>query len=76
MTESADRVPVRVLLTFGEWAELVTPTRGANNPLRVPAADIIADTGIEPARLPGRKLTAVVTETLEDGMTARDYRLA
>lgn len=71
-----ERSEVRVLLTFGDYADLVTPTRGADNPLRVPAADITADTGIPLERLAGQRLTAVVTETPEDGMAARDYRPA
>jgi len=73
---TTNRVPVKVLLVFGDQAELTTPTRGAGNPLRVPAADITADTGIPVEQLAGVSLTAVVTETLEDGMTAHAYKVA
>lgn len=41
---NATREPVAVLLVFGDQAELTTPTRSAENPLCVPAADITADT--------------------------------
>jgi hypothetical protein len=71
-----ERVDVRVLLVVGDKAELTTPTRSFENPLRVPVADIIADTGIPALSLPGKQLTAIVTETFEDGMTARAYELA
>lgn len=70
------RVPVRVLITIGDQAELITPTRTADNPLRVPAAAISADTGIPIERLAGKKLTAIVAENPQDGMTARAYQLA
>jgi hypothetical protein len=74
--DTATRTAVTVLVVVGDQAELTTPTRTAENPLRVPAADITADTGIPRGRLPGRRLTAVVTETIEDGMTARDYQVS
>ncbi|MBA9005983.1 hypothetical protein [Thermomonospora cellulosilytica] len=53
-----DRVKVRVLLTFGDQAELVTPTHSADNPLRVPAEQITRDTGLPAGELPGRQFTA------------------
>jgi hypothetical protein len=56
---NATCVPVTVLLTFGDQAELLTPTRTSDNPLRVPAADITADTGIPLEKLAGKRLTAV-----------------
>jgi hypothetical protein len=70
------RSDVTVLITIGERAELLTPTRGAGSPLCVQAADITADTGIPVDELAGKRLTAIITETLENGMTARDYRVA
>jgi hypothetical protein len=72
------RVPVTVLITIGDQAELVIPShkRGNDNPLRVPTADITNAIGIAEANLPGKKLTAIVTETPEDGMTVTGYQLA
>ncbi len=68
------RQTVTVLLTFGDQAHLKIASRGTE-PLRVPAADITADTGIPPQDLPGKRLTALVSETSQDGMTVREYRL-
>lgn len=65
-----DRVEVRVLLTFGEWAELVTPRHTVVAPLRVPAADIARDARLPANELPGRSFTAV-----PDGESFRDFRL-
>lgn len=70
------RVNVSVLNTFGSYAEVTTPTRNAENPLRIKAADIAADTGLTIEELPGKRFTAVVSETLEDGMTARAFERA
>jgi hypothetical protein len=70
MTAST-RVPITVLLTVGDQAELVTPMRGPKDPLRVPSADIARDVGLPAADLPGRKLTAVM-----EGERLRDFRLA
>lgn len=65
-----NRVPVRVLLTFGDQAELVTPDHDYNNPLRVPAADIARDAGLPVNELPGREFTAERT-----GSGFRSFRL-
>ncbi|GAA2087802.1 hypothetical protein [Actinomadura alba] len=70
MTAST-RVPITVLLTVGDQAELVTPMRGPKEPLRVPAAEIADDVGLPIDELPGRKLTAVL-----EGERLRDFRLA
>ncbi|HEV7934973.1 MAG TPA: hypothetical protein VGP70_22020 [Actinomadura sp.] len=65
------RISVRVLLNFGDQAELVTPVHPASNPLRMPAADIARDVGLPAYELPGRHFTAV-----QDGDRLRDFRLA
>ncbi|MBC6457266.1 hypothetical protein [Actinomadura sp. HBU206391] len=70
MTAST-RVPITVLLTVGDQAELVTPMRGPKDPMRVPAADIARDVGLAADDLAGRKLTAVM-----EGERLRDFRLA
>ena len=56
----SERVPVSVLLLFGDQAEVTTPQRGHDDPERVPAARITADTGIPASELPGARLVAVV----------------
>jgi hypothetical protein len=67
----AKRLEVRVLLTVGDDAELVTPDHSAEAPLRVPAADIARDAGLPANELPGRRFTAV-----RDGHGGfRDFRL-
>ncbi|MEV5707268.1 hypothetical protein [Actinoallomurus sp. NPDC052274] len=67
------RTDVRVLLLYGDQAEITTPGHGADNPLRVPAATISVDSGIPVEELRGKRLTAVVDEA--EG-TARDFRRA
>lgn len=71
-----ERVEVRVMLTFGEFAELVFGNRTPENPLRVPAVDIVRDTGVPFGDLPGRRFTAVVTEDSEHGQRVTAYRSA
>jgi len=66
----SERVPVRVLLVFGDQAEIVTPDRAADDPERVPVERITADTGLPAAELPGARLVAVV----EDGHLQRFER--
>lgn len=58
MPSTDERVTVRVLLNFGDYAELITPDHDHNNPLRVSAADIARDAGLPANELPGRKFTA------------------
>ncbi|GAA4668083.1 hypothetical protein GCM10023347_21640 [Streptomyces chumphonensis] len=55
-----ERMPVRVLLLYGDQAELTTPHRSGSDPERIPANRIAADTGIPVTELPGERLTAVV----------------
>ncbi|MGI5201593.1 recombinase family protein [Spirillospora sp. CA-108201] len=73
---SDERVEVFVMVTFGEAAELVFGNRTTENPLRVPAVDIVRDTGIPLAKLPGQRFTAVVTEDPEHGQRVTAYRRA
>ena len=54
------RMPVRVLLMFGDQAELTTPHRDHTDPVRVPAADIAAALEVPAEQLPGRELVALV----------------
>lgn len=75
MTESTapqdtDRIQVRVMLTFGDTAELITPDHDAGDPLRVPAAEIAQDAGLPVGELPGRRFTAA---RAGDGLA--DFRL-
>ncbi|GLY81810.1 hypothetical protein [Actinoallomurus iriomotensis] len=65
-----ERVEVRVLLTVGDDAELVTLEHSAEAPLRVPAADIARDAGLPAGELPGRRFTAV-----RRGDGFQDFRL-
>lgn len=67
------RVDVTVLLTIGDDAEITTPGHNANDPIRVPAATIAAQTGIDAKQLPGKKLTALVDE---QAGTASEFRAA
>jgi hypothetical protein len=71
------RTEIQVLLLFGDQAELLIPDFKftPDNPLRVPAADITAATGIEFGELPGRKFTAEVTETPEAGVVVTGYQV-
>ncbi|MFF6985622.1 hypothetical protein [Streptomyces sp. NPDC010273] len=57
-----ERVPVRVLLLFGDQAEIVAdvPTDERAEPARYPAADIAAATGVPVDQLAGQRLTAEV----------------
>jgi hypothetical protein len=71
-----ERVEVFVMVTFGEFAELVFGNRTTENPLRVPAVDIIRDTGVPLGELPGQRFTAVVTEDPEHGQRVTAYRRA
>jgi hypothetical protein len=56
---------VRVLLNFGEIAELVTPLHPASAPLSVSAARIAEQAGLPTNELPGRRFT-VTTLTSAD----------
>ncbi|MEZ0072267.1 hypothetical protein [Planotetraspora sp. GP83] len=63
----------RVLLTFGDQAELVTALYTADAPLRVPAARIAEQAGLPVNELPGRRFTvASLTRDDADGFTLLD----
>lgn len=68
--QADERVTVRVMLTVGDDAELLTPEHDARNPLRIPAAVIAADAGLPANELPGRHFTAA---RAGDGF--QDFRL-
>ena len=58
----SERVNVKVLLLFGDQAEVVadvSPEERAD-PVRYPVAEIAEAVGLEAKELPGRKLTAQV----------------
>lgn len=51
-----DQLPARVLLLVGDQAELTTPERGADDPVRVPVERLVADTGLTRRELRGARL--------------------
>lgn len=55
-----ERMPVRILLLFGEEAHLSTPYMGPGETERVPISQISADTGLPRDRLPGAQLVALL----------------
>jgi hypothetical protein len=59
---STERVAVRVLLIFGDQAEIVAdvPPQERADPERYPAAEIAAAVGVPVEELPGKRLTAEV----------------
>lgn len=71
---TTERVPVQVLLLFGEQAEVVAdvPPEERGEPARYPAAEIAAAVGLPAAELPGTRLTA---DAGEDGRLS-GWRLA
>lgn len=57
----SERVNVKVLLLFGEEAEIVADAPDAGDPERYPVVEIAAALGVEDVReLPGMRLTALV----------------
>lgn len=58
----SERVSVRVLLLFGDQAEVVAdvPEEERAEPVRYPAAEIAEAVGVEERELPGCRLTAEV----------------
>lgn len=56
----SERVNVKVLLLFGEQAEVIADAPDAGDPERYPAAEIAAAVGAELSELPGLWLSAVV----------------
>ncbi|WP_433445671.1 hypothetical protein [Nonomuraea sp. CA-141351] len=60
--EPPARVEARVLLLYGQFAEIVTPHHPTDDPLRVPAAELAQQLGIEAEALPGRRFTATIVD--------------
>lgn len=58
--EPPARVEARVLLLFGDQAEIVTPHHPVADPLRVAAAELAEQLGIEVRELSGRRFTAAI----------------
>ncbi|MEU1155757.1 hypothetical protein ABZ369_22450 [Streptomyces sp. NPDC005918] len=58
----SERVNVKVLLLFGDQAEIVAdvPAEERGEPVRYPAAEIAEAVGVEERELPGRRLSAEV----------------
>lgn len=56
---TASRVPVHVLLLFGDQAKVVGAGRDHRDPWSIPTAQIAEETGVPAQDLPGRDLTAV-----------------
>lgn len=57
-------ITVRVLLLFGDQAEIVAdiPAEDRAEPERYPAAEIAAAVGVPVSDLPGKRLTAEVSD--------------
>ncbi|MFJ2740345.1 hypothetical protein ACIO3O_11815 [Streptomyces sp. NPDC087440] len=55
-----ERVKVRVLLVFGDQAEIVADAPDAVEPARYPAREIARELGVAASELPGMRLTAAV----------------
>ncbi|MFF9312165.1 hypothetical protein ACF1BS_14765 [Streptomyces sp. NPDC014748] len=58
----SERVKVKVVLLFGDQAEVTADAEDAAEPVRYPAAEIAGAVGLEPGELPGRRLWADVGE--------------
>lgn len=56
----SERVNVKVLLLFGDQAEIVADAPDAGDPVRYPAAEIAAAVGAELSDLPNMRLSAAV----------------
>jgi hypothetical protein len=74
MNTMSERVKVKVLLLFGDEAEIVAdaPPEERAEPARYPAADIAAAVGVPASELPGTRLTA----ELGDDDRLSNWRLA
>lgn len=58
----------RVLLLFGDQAEVVTSLQGRDDPpLRVPAAELAGLLGVDVGTLPGRRFSAVISDGVVSG---------
>ncbi|MFE2045724.1 hypothetical protein ACFXAZ_33375 [Streptomyces sp. NPDC059477] len=55
-----ERVDAKVLLLFGDQAEITTPHRDHTDPERVPVDKLVRETGIAREDLVGSKVVAVV----------------
>jgi hypothetical protein len=64
----------RCSLLFGDQALIELP--GEEEPVRHPAAEIAAATGLDAGELPGRRLMVTVRETPEEGRVLSGFRLA
>ncbi|MFD8079843.1 hypothetical protein ACFV3E_45480 [Streptomyces sp. NPDC059718] len=71
-TDEGGRVRVRVVLLFGDQAEIAADSEDADAPERYPAAEVAAAVGLDPKELPGKRLTARVGA----GHRLEDFRLA
>ncbi|MEV3980783.1 hypothetical protein [Nonomuraea sp. NPDC049758] len=69
--DAPERLEGRVLLLYGSLAEIVTAHHPTTDPLRVPAAELAEQLGIEAQALPGRRFTA----TIGNDDQVRDARL-
>ncbi|MDT7847219.1 hypothetical protein [Streptomyces justiciae] len=60
----SERVNVKVLLLFGDQAEIVAdvPAEERAEPERYPAAEVAEATGLDVSELPGRRLSAAVDD--------------
>ncbi|MBH1938943.1 hypothetical protein I5Q34_32580 [Streptomyces sp. AV19] len=56
----SEQVKVRVLLLFGDQAEIVADVPDPAEPVRYPAAQVAAEAGVEVRALPGMRLWASV----------------
>lgn len=54
----SERVNVKVLLLFGDQAEIIADAEDTTEPERYPAAIIAEAVGVSAAELPGMRLTA------------------
>ncbi|MEU5426854.1 hypothetical protein AB0H73_14790 [Streptomyces olivoreticuli] len=68
----SDRVDVKVLLLFGDQAEITADAADAEGVQRYPAAVVAADAGVTVSQLPGMRLTALVG----DGGRLSEFRTA
>jgi plasmid maintenance system antidote protein VapI len=67
-------VTARCSMVFGELAVIEIP--GEAEPVRWPASDVMAGTGLSLDEVSGARLTFTVRETAQDGRVLSDFRLA